>query len=174
MIDVSIMLLAVRHLWPRLFHHETENRSSPLNTTPFARRSSQPLQPSRRSCRKGEIPRIFFEHMFRFYLAQCPQFFLIVTIAECNFKPMPNGDCGDGVLNPRPKDQVADKFWSQRRRLFTRFDQGIQLDKESWFSVAPEAIADHVAWIPLAAAPGTALPLQNEMQLRWSCEQMPI
>jgi trimethylguanosine synthase len=58
---------------------------------------------------------------------------------------MPNGDCGDGVLNPHPKDQVADKFWSQRRRLFTRFDQGIQLDKESWFSVTPEAIADHIA-----------------------------
>jgi trimethylguanosine synthase len=29
--------------------------------------------------------------------------------------------------------------------LFSRFDQGIKLDKESWFSVTPEAIADHIA-----------------------------
>lgn len=62
-----------------------------------------------------------------------------------NFKPLPNGDCGDGVVNPYPKQEVADKFWSQRRRLFTRFDEGIQLDKESWYSVTPEAIANHIA-----------------------------
>jgi trimethylguanosine synthase len=58
---------------------------------------------------------------------------------------MPNGDCGDGIVNPHPKEEVPDKFWSQRRRLFSRFDQGILLDKESWFSVTPEAIADHIA-----------------------------
>jgi trimethylguanosine synthase len=57
---------------------------------------------------------------------------------------LPNGDCGDGIVNPYPKDQVPDKFWSQRRRLFTRFDEGIQLDKESWYSVTPEAIANHI------------------------------
>jgi trimethylguanosine synthase len=62
-----------------------------------------------------------------------------------HFKPLPNGDCGDGVLNPYPKDQVPDKYWSQRRRLFTLFDKGIQLDKESWYSVTPEAIAKHIA-----------------------------
>jgi trimethylguanosine synthase len=58
---------------------------------------------------------------------------------------LPDGDCGDGITNPYPKDEVADKFWSQRRRLFTRFDEGIQLDKESWYSVTPEAIANHIA-----------------------------
>jgi trimethylguanosine synthase len=62
-----------------------------------------------------------------------------------DFEPLPNGDCGDSILNPYPKDQVGDKFWSQRRRFFTRFDQGIQLDPESWFSVTPEAIANHIA-----------------------------
>jgi trimethylguanosine synthase len=61
------------------------------------------------------------------------------------FQPLPNGDCGDGVLNPYPKHVVGDKYWSQRRRLFTRFDEGIQLDPESWFSVTPEAIANHIA-----------------------------
>lgn len=47
--------------------------------------------------------------------------------------------------NPHPKTVVHDKYWCQRRRLFSRFDMGIQLDSEGWFSVTPEIIADHVA-----------------------------
>ena len=62
-----------------------------------------------------------------------------------NYKPLPNGDCGDGILNPYPNDDVPDKYWSQRHRFFTLFDKGIKLDKESWFSVTPEAIANHIA-----------------------------
>ena len=37
------------------------------------------------------------------------------------------------------------KYWSQRHRLFSLFDHGIRLDKESWFSVTPERIANHQA-----------------------------
>lgn len=33
----------------------------------------------------------------------------------------------------------------KNRRLFARFDRGIQLDAEGWYSVTPEIIADHVA-----------------------------
>jgi len=33
----------------------------------------------------------------------------------------------------------------ENRRLFARFDRGIQLDAEGWYSVTPEIIADHVA-----------------------------
>jgi trimethylguanosine synthase len=62
-----------------------------------------------------------------------------------NFQPLPNGDCGDGRTNPYDNKEVPDKFWSQRRRLFTLFDEGIQLDKESWYSVTPEAIANHIS-----------------------------
>jgi trimethylguanosine synthase len=61
------------------------------------------------------------------------------------FRPLPFGDCGDGIVNPYSTNEVENKYWSQRRRLFTRFDQGIQLDKESWYSVTPEAIANHIA-----------------------------
>lgn len=57
---------------------------------------------------------------------------------------LPNGDCGDGVCNPFPKDEVPDKYWAQRKRFFRKFDEGIQLDKESWYSVTPEAIASHL------------------------------
>jgi len=61
------------------------------------------------------------------------------------FQHLPNGDAGDGIINPHPKNEVADKYWAQRKRLFSRFDQGIKLDKEGWFSVTPEAIANHIA-----------------------------
>ncbi|XP_052031974.1 trimethylguanosine synthase isoform X2 [Apodemus sylvaticus] len=37
------------------------------------------------------------------------------------------------------------KYWAQRYRLFSRFDDGVKLDKEGWFSVTPERIAEHIA-----------------------------
>lgn len=43
------------------------------------------------------------------------------------------------------KNIVRNKYWHQRYRLFSRFDEGIKLDKESWFSVTPEKIAQHIA-----------------------------
>lgn len=39
----------------------------------------------------------------------------------------------------------ADKYWAQRYRLFSRFDQGVRLDAEGWFSVTPEVLAQHHA-----------------------------
>lgn len=42
-------------------------------------------------------------------------------------------------------NESINKYWKQRRRLFSRFDQGVQLDQEGWFSVTPEQIADHVS-----------------------------
>ncbi|XP_054625302.1 trimethylguanosine synthase [Dunckerocampus dactyliophorus] len=48
-----------------------------------------------------------------------------------------------------PADMAADpglaKYWAQRYRLFSRFDEGIRLDREGWFSVTPEKIAEHIA-----------------------------
>lgn len=37
------------------------------------------------------------------------------------------------------------KYWAQRYNLFTKFDHGIQLDQEAWYSVTPENIARHIA-----------------------------
>ncbi|XP_039493655.1 trimethylguanosine synthase [Drosophila santomea] len=37
------------------------------------------------------------------------------------------------------------KYWIKRFSLFSRFDQGIRLDRESWFSVTPEKIAKQTA-----------------------------
>ncbi|XP_068788794.1 trimethylguanosine synthase isoform X4 [Struthio camelus] len=48
-----------------------------------------------------------------------------------------------------PAEIAADpelaKYWAQRYRLFSRFDEGIKLDREGWFSVTPEKIAEHIA-----------------------------
>ncbi|XP_036345976.1 trimethylguanosine synthase [Rhagoletis pomonella] len=37
------------------------------------------------------------------------------------------------------------KYWRKRFSLFSRYDDGIRLDCESWFSVTPEKIAVHLA-----------------------------
>jgi len=48
-----------------------------------------------------------------------------------------NDPCGD---SPR-----ISKYWAQRYRLFSKYDEGIQMDEESWYSVTPEKIAKHIA-----------------------------
>lgn len=37
------------------------------------------------------------------------------------------------------------KYWAQRFRLFSRFNEGVCLDEEGWFSATPEKIAEHIA-----------------------------
>ncbi|KAI4316696.1 hypothetical protein L6164_024651 [Bauhinia variegata] len=37
------------------------------------------------------------------------------------------------------------KYWCQRYTLFSRFDDGIKMDEEGWFSVTPEPVAWHQA-----------------------------
>ncbi|XP_074002487.1 trimethylguanosine synthase [Numenius arquata] len=53
------------------------------------------------------------------------------------------------ALGALPAEIAADpelaKYWAQRYRLFSRFDEGIKLDREGWFSVTPEKIAEHIA-----------------------------
>ncbi|KJE91303.1 Tgs1 protein [Capsaspora owczarzaki ATCC 30864] len=38
------------------------------------------------------------------------------------------------------------KYWFQRYRLFSKFDEGVMMDEEGWYSVTPEVIAAHIAW----------------------------
>ncbi|XP_064605745.1 trimethylguanosine synthase-like [Liolophura sinensis] len=42
-------------------------------------------------------------------------------------------------------DAQLRKYWAQRYRLFSKFDEGIKMDHEAWFSVTPEKIAEHLA-----------------------------
>ncbi|POM72551.1 Trimethylguanosine synthase, partial [Phytophthora palmivora] len=72
---------------------------------------------------------------------------------------------------PVPKDVV--KFYVQRHTLFERFEDGIQLDHESWYSVTPQVIAEHIAKRlscdvvvdPFAGCGG------NVIQLAMTCKQ---
>jgi len=46
---------------------------------------------------------------------------------------------------PVVKVGVPTKYWFQRYRLFSRFDDGVLMDDESWYSVSPEVVAKHTA-----------------------------
>uniref|UniRef100_A0A1I7S7R3 Trimethylguanosine synthase n=1 Tax=Bursaphelenchus xylophilus TaxID=6326 RepID=A0A1I7S7R3_BURXY len=43
------------------------------------------------------------------------------------------------------KDRELQKYWFQRYRLFSLMDHGILMDREGWFSVTPERIAENIA-----------------------------
>ncbi|KAI0461537.1 hypothetical protein LJB42_000835 [Komagataella kurtzmanii] len=45
--------------------------------------------------------------------------------------------------NPLPSH--ISKFWNQRYTLFSKFDDGIQLNEELWYSVTPEEMAMYLA-----------------------------
>ncbi|GAB2293774.1 hypothetical protein Dimus_027988 [Dionaea muscipula] len=45
----------------------------------------------------------------------------------------------------RSMDANMGKYWCQRYFLFSRFDCGVKMDEEGWFSVTPELIAQHQA-----------------------------
>lgn len=47
--------------------------------------------------------------------------------------------------NNSNNDKTLMKYKIQKKRLFSKFDEGIILDDESWYSVTPEIIAKHVA-----------------------------
>lgn len=53
---------------------------------------------------------------------------------------MASSDWSDGV-----RSGAMEKYWRQRYRLFHKFDEGIRLDEEGWFSATPEKIARHIA-----------------------------
>jgi len=43
------------------------------------------------------------------------------------------------------KNKVEDKYWKKRYNFFSRYDEGISMDEESWFEVTPETVARHIA-----------------------------
>lgn len=53
-------------------------------------------------------------------------------------------------------DTVLHKYYQQRYDYFSRFDEGIQIDHEGWYSVTPESIAAHTAQELFAIAAAAA------------------
>jgi hypothetical protein len=67
-----------------------------------------------------------------------------VTLATTASVDVPNAAdaapaADEWVRGPMPRNLW--KYWMQRYTLFARFDDGVLLDVEGWFSVTPEAIA---------------------------------
>ena len=48
-------------------------------------------------------------------------------------------------LNEAPLRAELQNFFKNRYYLFTKYDQGIKIDDEGWYSVTPEAMAKHIA-----------------------------
>ncbi|KAJ2795137.1 Trimethylguanosine synthase, partial [Coemansia furcata] len=50
-------------------------------------------------------------------------------------------------VTPQGQEMPAalEKYWQQRYNFFWRFDEGIAIDEEGWYSVTPEAIAEDTA-----------------------------
>ena len=58
----------------------------------------------------------------------------------------------EGTLVVKKKEEEEEeisggkaKYWGQRYRLWSKYDDGILMDDESWYSVTPEEIAAHIA-----------------------------
>ena len=46
-----------------------------------------------------------------------------------------------------PPDQIDNPYYIQRYYFFSLYDSGIQMDKESWYSVTPEEISEYISSI---------------------------
>ena len=68
-----------------------------------------------------------------------------------------------------PYNPELEKFWFQRHALFSRYDDGVRLDAESWYSVTPELIAIHVALRLLRDAPSLDIAQQAQHCLMRYC-----
>ncbi|GAA5876197.1 hypothetical protein JCM3774_002322 [Rhodotorula dairenensis] len=67
-----------------------------------------------------------------------------------------------------------EKYWAQRYRLFSLFDEGCQMDREGWYSVTPENIAAQIAercrsGVILDAFCGVG---GNAIQFAFTCERV--
>lgn len=46
---------------------------------------------------------------------------------------------------PPPDPAIPAKFWFQRKRLWSKFEEGVQMDKDMWYSATHESIAKAIA-----------------------------
>ena len=49
-----------------------------------------------------------------------------------------------GRIHPPFNPDLA-RYWYQRHQLFSRYDRGVKIDAEGWFSVTPECTAAHIS-----------------------------
>jgi trimethylguanosine synthase len=108
---------------------------------------------SHRHHRKHRVAPYHFAPDLSSFVSMEPAKSTSVAVIRAHWTPQAGRQIEEGAFdaidtsipNPYPSSICHDKYWCQRRRLFSRFDMGVQLDSEGWFSVTPEIIADHVA-----------------------------
>eukprot|EP00826_Nyctotherus_ovalis_P042780 TRINITY_DN4453_c0_g1_i2.p1 TRINITY_DN4453_c0_g1~~TRINITY_DN4453_c0_g1_i2.p1 ORF type:complete len:372 (-),score=113.57 TRINITY_DN4453_c0_g1_i2:461-1576(-) len=71
-------------------------------------------------------------------------FSLILKLMQTHFKATEDHKTTKSE-NPQFISEQNQKFYDKRYYLFSKYDQGIKLDEESWYSVTPEVIAEHIA-----------------------------
>lgn len=49
------------------------------------------------------------------------------------------------INEEKPAEKDNKKFYKHRYYLFSKFDRGVKIDEESWYSITPETVAKHVA-----------------------------
>ncbi|KAK5791889.1 hypothetical protein PVK06_033002 [Gossypium arboreum] len=79
----------------------------------------------------GEVPRStqFFNSFHHFF----SNFILFLIPVKKNWKKRGKEN---GVIAP-----LIENYWFQRYHLFSKYDEGIKMDEEGWFSVTPVEIA---------------------------------
>jgi trimethylguanosine synthase len=55
------------------------------------------------------------------------------------------GEHSEDAACTKPLPGVNEKHWAQRYRYFSRWDEGVCVDVEGWYSITPEVVAEHVA-----------------------------
>ena len=71
-------------------------------------------------------------------------------ITATKYTPRPTTDNDspqyiDETTSWNPQNAETKKYYVQRYNLFSRYDQGIRMDREGWFSVTPEKVAQRIA-----------------------------
>jgi trimethylguanosine synthase len=91
-----------------------------------------------------------------------------------HYRPTGKSTSNKANLVPAHFADVPRHYFTQRYRFFSRFDKGIQMDSESWHSVTPEAIAEHIAERCRASAVLDAFAGcgGNAIQFAFSCERV--
>jgi hypothetical protein len=66
----------------------------------------------------------------------------------------PEEEKGDPKIDENHCSAQSKKFYRKRRYLFSKYDFGIKLDDESWYSVTPESVGEYIAERVASTFPG--------------------